>query len=83
MGRTTSNNIPVPQSDVYWATDLEWPTKRTEISSKFEKKIKNLIKDWDGPHQTTFGSNSLTSIAPQIWNGLPNELKSAVNLKKN
>ena len=23
------------------------------------------------PNQTTFGSNSLMSIAPQIWNGLP------------
>ncbi len=33
------------------------------------------------PNQTTFGSNSLMSIGPQIWNGLPNELKSAENLK--
>ena len=29
------------------------------------------------PNQTTFGSNSLTSIAPQIWNGLPDRIKSA------
>ena len=33
------------------------------------------------PNQTTFGSNSLMSIGPQIWNGLPNELKAAENLK--
>ena len=33
------------------------------------------------PNQTTFGSNSLMAIGPQIWNGLPNELKSADNLK--
>ena len=33
------------------------------------------------PNQTTFGSNSLMSIRPQIWNNLPNELKSAENLK--
>ena len=33
------------------------------------------------PNQTTFGSNSLTSIAPQIWNGLPDRIKSAENLK--
>ena len=33
------------------------------------------------PNQTTFGSNSLMSIGPQIWNGLPNELKSVENLK--
>ena len=33
------------------------------------------------PNQTTFGSNSLSSIGPQIWNGLPNEIKSAENLK--
>ena len=33
------------------------------------------------PNQTIFGSNSLMAIGPQIWNGLPNELKSADNLK--
>ena len=33
------------------------------------------------PHQTTVGSNRLMSIGPQIWNNLPNELKSAENLK--
>ena len=33
------------------------------------------------PNQTTLGSNSLTSIAPQIWNGLPDRIKSAENLK--
>ena len=34
------------------------------------------------PNQTEFGSNSLMSIGPQIWNGLPNEIKSAKNFKK-
>ena len=33
------------------------------------------------PNQTTFGSNSLSCIGPQIWNGLPNEILSAENLK--
>ena len=33
------------------------------------------------PNQTKFGSNSLMSIGPQIWNGLPNEIKSAKNLE--
>ena len=33
------------------------------------------------PNQTTFGSNSLSCIGPQIWNGLPNEIKSVENLK--
>ena len=33
------------------------------------------------PNQTTFGFKSLMSIGPQIWNNLPNELKSAENLK--
>ena len=32
------------------------------------------------PNQVTFGSNSLQSLGPQIWNGLPNEMKSAENL---
>ena len=33
------------------------------------------------PNQTTFGSKNLKCIGPQIWNGLPSELKSAENLK--
>ena len=33
------------------------------------------------PNQTTFRSKSLAFIGPQIWNNLPNELKSAENLK--
>ena len=32
------------------------------------------------PNQVTFGSNSLRSLGPQIWNGLPNDMKSAENL---
>ena len=32
------------------------------------------------PNQVTFGSKSLKAIGPQIWNCLPNELKSADNL---
>jgi len=31
------------------------------------------------PNQTTFSSKSLRYIGPQIWNNLPNELKSAEN----
>ena len=33
------------------------------------------------PNPATFGSNSLMFIGPQIWNNLPNELKSVENLK--
>ena len=29
------------------------------------------------PNQTAFGSNSLRSLRPQIWNRLPNDIKSA------
>ena len=32
------------------------------------------------PNQVTFGSNSLRSLGPQIWNALPNEIKSTNNL---
>ena len=32
------------------------------------------------PNQVTFGSNSLRSLGPQIWNALPNEIKSTDNL---
>ena len=31
-------------------------------------------------NQVTFGSNSLRSLGLQIWNGLPNEIKSAENV---
>ena len=33
------------------------------------------------PNQVTFGSNSLESFGFQIWNGLPNKIKSAENFK--
>ena len=33
------------------------------------------------PNQVTFGSNSFESVGPQIWNGLPNKMKSEENLK--
>ena len=32
------------------------------------------------PNQVTFGSNGLRSLGPQIWNGLPNDMKSAENM---
>ena len=32
-------------------------------------------------NQITYGSNSLESVGPKLWNGLPNEMKSAENLK--
>ena len=32
------------------------------------------------PNQVTFGTNSLRSVGPQIWNGLPNDMKSIENL---
>ena len=41
-------------------------------------KIKNL--EHYRPTQVTFGSNSLRFLGAQIWNGLPNDLKSAENL---
>ncbi len=31
------------------------------------------------PNQVTYGSNSLRALAPKVWNGLPNEIKSADN----
>ena len=33
------------------------------------------------PNQVTFGSNSLRSLGPQVWNNLYNEITSAENLK--
>ena len=32
------------------------------------------------PNQVIFGSNTLRFLGPQIWNGLPNDIKSAENL---
>ena len=42
------------------------------------REINNLA--YYRPNQVTFGSNSLRSLGPQIWNGLPNDMKSAENL---
>ena len=33
------------------------------------------------PNQVTFGSNSLRSLGPQVWNSLSNEIKSTETLK--
>ena len=33
------------------------------------------------PNQETFGSNSLESVGSQVWNGLPDGIKSAESLK--
>ena len=32
------------------------------------------------PNRITFGSNSLRSLGSQMWNGLPNDMKSAEKL---
>ena len=32
------------------------------------------------PNQTNFGTNGLRAFGPKIWNGLPNEMKSAQNI---
>ena len=32
------------------------------------------------PNQVTFGSSTPRSLGPQIWNGFPNDMKSAENL---
>ena len=34
------------------------------------------------PNQVTFGSKSLLSQGPQIWNALPKEIKLAENIQK-
>ena len=48
-------------------------------SSNYSLRNSNDLKHYR-PNQVTFGSNSLRSLGPQIWNGLPNEIKSAENL---
>ena len=48
-------------------------------SSTYSSRNPNDLQHYR-PNQVTFGSNSLRSLGPQIWNGLPNEIKSAENL---
>ena len=48
-------------------------------SSNYSLRNSNDLQHYR-PNQVTFGSNSLRSLGPQIWNGLPNEIKSAENL---
>ena len=48
-------------------------------SSSYSLRKSNDLQHYR-PNQVAFGSNSLRSLGPQIWNGLPNEIKSAENL---
>ena len=48
-------------------------------SSSYSLRKPNNLQHYR-PNQVTFGSNSLRSLGPQIWNGLPKEIKSAENL---
>ena len=57
------------------------------FSSKYSRQSRNWIHllcnnnlSHIRPNQVTFGSKSLKATGPQIWNCLPNELKSADNL---
>ena len=49
------------------------------ITSKHPSRNPNNLNHFR-PSQVTFGSKSLKAMGPQIWNCLPNELKSAENL---
>ena len=48
-------------------------------TSKYPSRNPNNLNHFR-PNQVTFGSKSLKAMGPQIWNCLPNELKSAENL---
>ena len=48
-------------------------------SSSYSLRGTNNLQHYR-PNQVTFGSNSLRSLGPQVWNGLPNDMKSAENL---
>ena len=45
-------------------------------SSRYSLRKSNDLQHYR-PNQVTFGSNSLRSLGPQTWNGLPNEIKTA------
>ena len=48
-------------------------------SSRYSLRKFNDLQHYR-PNQVTFGSNSLRSLGPQIWNGLPNKMKTVENL---
>ena len=48
-------------------------------SSSYSLRGTNSLQHYR-PNQVTFGSNSLRSLGPQVWNGLSNDMKSAENL---
>ena len=62
--------------------DLNPPFMHSIFSSRALKYPSRNPKNLNHfrPNQVTFGSKSLKAIGPQIWNSLPNELKSADNL---
>ena len=45
-------------------------------SSSYSLRETNNLQHYK-PNQVTFGSNSLRSLGPHVWNGLPNGMKSA------
>ena len=47
-------------------------------SSVYSSRNQNDLQHYR-PNQATFCSNSLRFLEPQMWKGLPNEIKSAEN----
>ena len=49
--------------------------KSTANTSRSQRNPHNLLRH--RPNQMNFGTNSLRALGPQIWNWLPNRMKSA------
>ena len=66
--KTIRNLNPPSMHSIFSSRILKHPSRNPKNLKHFR------------PNQVTFGSKSLKAIGPQIWNCLPNELKSADNL---
>ena len=74
----------IPCIEIFKTLNKLNPTFMNDIfsvrTSNYSSRNPNNLNHFR-PNQVTFGSNSLRAMGPKIWNCLPNELKSAENLK--
>ena len=69
--------------EIFMTISKLYPSYMQEI---FKVKSSNYLlreitnSEHYGPNQVNFDSNSLLLLGPQIWNGLPDDIKSAENL---
>ena len=76
--RTSNYSSRIPNSLTHYRPNQNKDTFQIK-TSKYSSRIPDDLTHYR-PNQVTFGTNSHRFLGPQIWNCLPEELKSADNL---